>query len=254
MDNDETVASAPLTTPEEAKAFLAEMRKQTKEHEDIHKPPSHISTADGMDAWFSQQKQREKELRKRRQEAEALLRGYRGTMDESAMNAQKNNSRRSSYGSVASYGNHAVASESTPQQPHPIKSESLDDPRSFSAWKRGVSTGQEGDVLFPLSEETKEGEEKENPLAVKGGINITETSVSDAGCLLTEADQGKDPVVEAKDSAEREEPEETIWRDFISSEPGATFPPEAGRYHLVSRRCRRRVELNPIGTHMHSFG
>jgi putative glutathione S-transferase len=27
---------------------------------------------------------------------------------------------------------------------------------------------------------------------------------------------------------------ETIWRDFISSEPGAKFPPEAGRYHLYA--------------------
>ena len=26
----------------------------------------------------------------------------------------------------------------------------------------------------------------------------------------------------------------TIWRDFISSEPGAKFPPEAGRYHLYA--------------------
>ncbi|CAJ1953650.1 unnamed protein product [Cylindrotheca closterium] len=27
---------------------------------------------------------------------------------------------------------------------------------------------------------------------------------------------------------------ETIWRDFISDEPGARFPPEAGRYHLYA--------------------
>lgn len=26
----------------------------------------------------------------------------------------------------------------------------------------------------------------------------------------------------------------TVWRDFISSEPGAKFPPEAGRYHLYA--------------------
>jgi len=26
----------------------------------------------------------------------------------------------------------------------------------------------------------------------------------------------------------------TIWRDFISNEPGARFPPEAGRYHLYA--------------------
>ena len=27
---------------------------------------------------------------------------------------------------------------------------------------------------------------------------------------------------------------ETVWRDFISSEPGAKYPPEAGRYHLYA--------------------
>jgi hypothetical protein len=29
-------------------------------------------------------------------------------------------------------------------------------------------------------------------------------------------------------------PDETEWRDFISSEPGAQFPPESGRYHLYA--------------------
>jgi hypothetical protein len=53
------------------------MRRAQKDGSGIsHKPPSNLS-ADGMDAWYIQQKQRELELRKRRQEAEALLRGYR---------------------------------------------------------------------------------------------------------------------------------------------------------------------------------
>lgn len=55
------------------------MRKAQREAQKegiSHKPPSNLS-ADGMDAWYLQQKQRELELRKRRQEAEALLRGYR---------------------------------------------------------------------------------------------------------------------------------------------------------------------------------
>lgn len=29
-------------------------------------------------------------------------------------------------------------------------------------------------------------------------------------------------------------PDETEWRDFVSSEPGALFPPESGRYHLYA--------------------
>ncbi len=40
----------------------------------------------------------------------------------------------------------------------------------------------------------------------------------------------EEPVPEAKKSPVPE----TVWRDFISDEPGAKFPPEAGRYHLYA--------------------
>ena len=73
--------NAPLTTPEEAQAFLADMRDKSKMSQIVpKKPPADLSGA-GVDAWYMQQKKREKELRKRRQEAEALLRGYRATYD-----------------------------------------------------------------------------------------------------------------------------------------------------------------------------
>lgn len=69
-----------LTTPEEAKAFLASMRDKQKAATDATpKPPAHL-TADGMDAWYLQQRERERLERERRKEAEALLRGYRMTM------------------------------------------------------------------------------------------------------------------------------------------------------------------------------
>ena len=73
------LVTSPLTTPEEAQAFLASMRDKQKAAEAIGKPPAHL-TADGMSAWYLQQRQREKEMRLRRQEAEQLLRGYRMTM------------------------------------------------------------------------------------------------------------------------------------------------------------------------------
>jgi hypothetical protein len=69
--------AAPLTTPEEAQAFLASMRDKQKAHQ-VAAPPAHLSR-DGMDAWYSQQKKREQELKKRRKEAESLLRGYRSS-------------------------------------------------------------------------------------------------------------------------------------------------------------------------------
>lgn len=68
---------APLTTPEEAQAFLAAMRDKQKAQQPAA-PPANLSR-DGVDAWYSQQKQRELEMKKRRQEAENLLRGYRSS-------------------------------------------------------------------------------------------------------------------------------------------------------------------------------
>jgi hypothetical protein len=66
----------PLTSPEEAQAFLTAMRDKLKAHDPFAKPPANLSS-DGMDDWYLQQKKREQELKKRRQEAENLLRGYR---------------------------------------------------------------------------------------------------------------------------------------------------------------------------------
>jgi hypothetical protein len=73
------VVASPLTTPEEAKMFLAAMRDNCKgkKEEWEFKPHAHV-TGDGMDGWFMMQRNREKEMKQRRQEAEQLLRGYRG--------------------------------------------------------------------------------------------------------------------------------------------------------------------------------
>jgi hypothetical protein len=67
-----------LTTPEQAQHFLAVMRTKTKEGGIEHKPPSNLS-ADGVDAWYMMQRHRDQEMKQRRKEAEALLRGYRMT-------------------------------------------------------------------------------------------------------------------------------------------------------------------------------
>ena len=65
-----------MTTPEQAQHFLAVMRTKTKEGGIEHKPPSNLS-ADGVDAWYMMQRHRDQEMKQRRKEAEALLRGYR---------------------------------------------------------------------------------------------------------------------------------------------------------------------------------
>lgn len=74
-----TAVTSPLTTPEEAQTFLAIMRDKQRAADVIHIPPAHL-TADGMNAWHLQQRERERLERERRKEAEALLRGYRMTM------------------------------------------------------------------------------------------------------------------------------------------------------------------------------
>lgn len=97
-----------------------------------HKPPSNI-TAEGMDAWYAQQKQREKELRQRRQEAEALLRGYRGGRE--SMGVSRDSSFRDE--DQHNQNNMNVRTTGFVNDSVPLRSasshlsETLDDPRSF---------------------------------------------------------------------------------------------------------------------------
>jgi hypothetical protein len=55
------------------------MRDKQKAADAVPNPPAHL-TADGMDAWYHQQRERERLERERRKVAEALLHGYRMTM------------------------------------------------------------------------------------------------------------------------------------------------------------------------------
>lgn len=73
------LVTAPLTTPEEAQAFLANMRDKQRAADSTVQPPAHL-TADGMNAWYLLEAERKRNERMRRKEAENLLRGYRMTM------------------------------------------------------------------------------------------------------------------------------------------------------------------------------
>ena len=77
------VCMAPLTTPEEAKTFLATMREAQQKRERLHRPPSNLN-ADGMDAWFLRQRKEEQQMRNRRREAETIWRNYRGAYNNGA--------------------------------------------------------------------------------------------------------------------------------------------------------------------------
>lgn len=72
-------ASSSFMSPEEAAAFLSEQRSKRKSYV-LPSPPNNLSSAD-LNDWHSLQRQRDLEERKRREEAEAFLRGYRGFVD-----------------------------------------------------------------------------------------------------------------------------------------------------------------------------
>lgn len=221
------VVGSPLTTPEEAQAFLAAMRNKSQEREISHQPPSHLS-ADGLDSWYMQQRKREQELRERRKEAEALLRGYRG------------------YGGYSTPTNQA-------------SSEILDDPSGYSSHSNGFQDSQStrpatsrSNVSEPLPHKQFERSPKNThqKLHRNDGVVAEEKKDSD-DVMRTKSDERaeKDRDGDAEERKHRAptplvippiQPygSETVWRDFVSDLPGATFPAESGRYHLyLSYAC-----------------
>lgn len=186
---------SPLTTPEEAQLFLASMRGKSHQRESLHNPPSHLSS-DGMDAWYLQQKQRERELRERRKEAEQLLRGYRGSYDGCGLPRTPYTPDDEAFPGPAGS---AVRRDSHPAQPH-----------GFAKLNLGYELEQEG--LAQDLEEEKKDEEAKDSLRRKKRLSTGTKGTSQ--------------------SPSESEEQETVWRDLISSAPDAKFPPAAGRYHL----------------------
>lgn len=224
-----------MTTPEEAQAFLAAMRDKSHQREILHVPPTHLS-ADGMDAWYLQQRKREKELRERRKEAEALLRGYRGT-------GETGTTGRMSLGTPLG-------------TPRSALSESLHDPLRMSLHldnsKEGEEKAEEGGTSGWSSPSAEEKKSDEKDLSWLNSSIDNKGKERRAGpqppALPPPATESRSssnaspPILNSNPSNASSEFEiskpETIWRDFISPVPGAKFPPEAGRYHLyVSYAC-----------------
>lgn len=80
-----------LTTPEEAAAYLAQMRAEQSKKDTVA-PPSHLAPAE-LDDWHAQQKKRAIEMKNRNKEAEALLRGYRANTETVKASAAKSSRR-----------------------------------------------------------------------------------------------------------------------------------------------------------------
>ena len=138
------------------------------------------------------------ELRKRRKEAEALLRGYRGY---STRNSNLN----------------------TPTGIFSFSSEHFED----------ATPAKEFDLEIDLSEESRDPME-ENEV----GFRVKKGTYKQRKKITGEEKKEDDTIPKARSydstgSGRQEEPmAETVWRFFISNEPGSRFPPEPGRYHL----------------------
>ena len=194
-----TVTCSPLTTPEQAQAFLAAMRDKQHQREFSHKPPSNLS-ADGMDAWYLLQRQKERELKERRKEAEAILRGYRGTANNPYITPT-----------------HAEASESN------MTETSVSETEGMFTYDHVVETP----VASSSSEEKKE---EGNDPAFEKHMDARNDNTFVSRSLSRPSVGGGRASMMPLDMPD--DGEETIWRDFISNKPDAKFKPEPGRYHL----------------------
>lgn len=213
--------------------------------------------ADGLDAWFYQQKQRDKELRQRRAEAEALLRGYRGGRESLGGLSHSNNNNhhnhysnhntsRDSLGGDSSVAPHHLTidapggagtgdSDGNDRGPPSLRaststSDSLDDPRSFHSKQRRFAGP--GDAPGAPSPDTL-GVMRKN----RGSVDARNSAENAADDPLSEkrATAPSAPDDHDDDASALEEPV-TVWLDFV--EPGGRFPPAAHRYHLyLSYAC-----------------
>lgn len=190
------VSGPPLTTPEEAQAFLAAMRDKQHERNMLHNPPSTVG-ADGVSAWYNQQRKRDEELRRKRKEAEEMLRNYRGGR--------------------ASYGGASVCSKSTSRYGHwdddfTMASTRVEDPPSHVRVSSSDDVSESLHNPFPRQQQRQQhaGHHYDNEY-----YRGDEKKMEDH---LHEAAQNEPPV--------------TVWRNFVSKSVNSTFPPEKNRYHL----------------------
>jgi glutathionyl-hydroquinone reductase len=203
-----------------------------------------------MDAWYLQQRQREKELRERRREAEALLRGYRGGRESlggmsttTTATTPAFTSSQNSFGFDNATSPHLTTNDEDdaeeygevyPDPTHPSlrastsASESLDDPRSFHS--RSMTQQPQNHRRFPGGKDGGVGQE-----SLRASSSEEAVALKERGMQEGEREPSHSNDVQATPSDEHSV-EVTVWSDFI--EHGGRFPPAAGRYHLyLSYAC-----------------
>ena len=215
---DFSVGSGSLTTPEEAQAFLASQRNKLKETN--AGPPAHLS-ADGIDAWYMQQRNRDKEMRRRRNEAEAMLRGYRMTMSHGKQgggsNPEKDDPATLSPVRNRLFENHMTDIDET-----------MEDPDS-EAFERRI-----GKLTMKEAEEKEDGGDAEKTTSGPEG-STEENGVVDKG--KTDKSGGVAVAGKAKPTSLAEPSSMVQWRGFV--EPGEAHTHTHTHAQSFSRYCVR---------------
>jgi hypothetical protein len=204
--------NVPLTTPEEAQAFLATMRDKSKTLQTASpKPPADLSGA-GVDAWYMQQKQRELDMRKRRQEAESILRGYRATYDGMATPGGNHRDNNNEFLSPSG-GRYMSVSPGI----RAMMRETIEDPDSDVYEQRQRATGRL--TIIEHTEQQQQQPQQQHLLGSHFKSKLgTNTDVRDDSCAKTPGRR------ETMNSAQKQAvptpakhmvPDETEWRDFI---------------------------------------
>lgn len=186
------------------------MRDKSHQRDITHKPPSNIS-ADGMDSWYMQQRKREQELRKRRKEAEELLRGYRGFGGYSTPTSQAG-SENLVDPSGMSYNTYSNDISQVTTCFENLDSEVAN--KGFEREYESVSDQQNSGVL-------EEKKEMDDSLDFREKLDSTRPT--------KQVSIRPVPPPLAIPTMNNDAASETVWRDFISVMPGAKFPAEKGR-------------------------
>lgn len=164
-----------LMTPEEAKTFLAEQKNASKKGTIKPTPPQGLSSGD-LDSWYTQQKQRELEARKKREEAEAILRGYRGAWDGS----------KSSSGGGGNGSSSALSSSSLESGPDPSDARGV-----FQAMDSQASSAGAGQGATPVKKWRKSaavsGEEKKLDFDDEKKNEVTWNFINNGKCSYCQA-------------------------------------------------------------------
>jgi len=221
--------NAPLTTPEEAQAFLADMRDKSKMSQIVpKKPPADLSGA-GVDAWYMQQKKREKELRKRRQEAEALLRGYRATYD---AKGTLHGGDDECHASALPVGRHMFGAMGLGRA---TVRETMEDPDSDVYESEGRVIGRLKIVETRGDEQIATGgAESSNKQVLSRDVPDCDTALRKQ--LRNESTIFSPPVKPSAvpTPARHMVPDEREWREFVTTGENDKFAAEKDRYHIYA--------------------